>query len=261
LYPSLVGSPLYFATLGLLCGAVGFRVGWRARNRFFLPLFQALLGFFAFVTAWRVAGAFGGATAESGWALGSTIAALFHFRRDAESVDAVVLRARSYRESMFAWLRTGRGPEAQPFRTTGRHLVELTAYLVAAVVSANLLALVLGAVLLNYMNAYVVRLLVVARRPWTVRLLAWNCWSLIRLTAYIMLGSACAAPLAARLGRPAEAAEIRWLLYLGAAGVLLDLLLKLALSAPCGRRLADAVEPAALDPAAGDIARRSEDDV
>jgi len=82
-----------------------------------------------------------------------------------------------------------------------------------------------------------------ATRPWTVRLLAWNSWSIVRVVAYVMLGAACATPLATRLGYPGDPAEVRLLLQLGGIGVALDLVLKLVLSRPCGRMLGLAVDP------------------
>jgi len=233
----LIGTPLYFVLFGLLCGAIGFRFGWRTGNRFGLPLIQGLFGFLAFASAWRFDGAFAGTQAVLGWAIGASAAAIGTFKREPDDVDRRVLRAKQYREMMFDWLRTGRGPESTPLKTAGDHLRELVLYVAAAVLTANFLALVMGAVLLNYMNAYVAVLLRAARDPWTVRLLSWNSWSIVRVVAYVALGSASAAPIATWLGFPAHPLELRWLWILGGTGVVLDLILKLVLSRPCGRRL------------------------
>jgi hypothetical protein len=238
----MVRSPVYFLLFGAICGAVGFRFGWRGRHRTVLPLVQGALGFLAFAVAWRSGGVLMATLTVGGWAVGGTLAGLAAFRRDPASVDERVLRARPYREEMLEWLRSGRGPESRPLATARRHLWELALYLVAATASANFLALVMGAVLLNYMNAYVARLLDAARQPATAGLLAWNVWSVIRVAAYIVLGSACASPLAGIAGFPADPAAVRVLLIAGGAGVIIDLLLKLALSRPLGRRLAAAVD-------------------
>lgn len=243
-------TPYYYALLGLLCGAVGFRLGWRLGNRFLLPVVQGLLGFLAFYVTWRVHGAALAALAVGGWALGGTLFALATFRGRTAEVDHRILRARTYRDEMLQWLRSGRGPESRPLRTARHHLWELALYLAAAAATANLLGIMMGAVLLNQMNAYVSGLLEAARRRWTVRLLAWNSWSLIRVAAYVMLGSACAAPLARVAGMPADAGQVRWLIVAGGVGVLLDLTLKLLLSRPCGRALAGAIDWDA--PAAGE---------
>jgi len=237
-----VDSPAYFAVLGLLCGLVGFRLGWRSGQRIALPLIQGALGWVGFATAWRVGGAFAGADAILGWAAGTTVISLGRFRREPETVDRIVLRAVPYRAAMFEWLRTGRGPEARPFRTALEHARELAIYLIAAVSSANLLSIAMGAVLLNYMNAYVARLGESARRRWVVRLLAWNVWSIVRVVAYVLLGVAAAAPLAERAGFPANPEQMKLLWLAGLGGAALDLILKLSLSRFCGRQLASAVE-------------------
>jgi hypothetical protein len=143
---------------------------------------------------------------------------------------------------MLEWLRSGRGFESRALATCARHLLEVALYLVAAAVTGNLLALAMGTVLINTMNAYVARLLGAAREAWTVRLLAWNVWSVVRVAGYLMLGTAASAPLLARFGWRADPREIRMLLALGGAAVVADLALKLTLSRPCGLRLARAVD-------------------
>jgi hypothetical protein len=232
----------YFVLLGLLCGAVGFRIGWRARHRFVLPLAQGVLGWVAFVYAWRIHGPAMAAASVACWAVATTLVSLYFFTAEPRETDERVLRAAAYRETMLAWLRTGSGPESRPFATARAHLHELVVYLAAAVFTANLAALVLGAILLNFMNAWVATLLRAARRTWVVAVLGWGIWSLFRVAGYVLIGVAAAAPLAARLGYPAPPGSIRPLALAGAAGVVLDLALKLALSRPWGRRLAGAVD-------------------
>jgi hypothetical protein len=123
------------------------------------------MGFLAFFYAWTFAGPLSAAITVMGWALGTSLPAISTFRRQPAAVEVRVLRATAYRAEMLAWLRSGVGPEASPRRTALAHLRELAAYLVAAAATANAGALVLGAILLNYMNAYVARLLAAARRP------------------------------------------------------------------------------------------------
>ena len=237
-----IESPIYFLLLGLLCGLVGFRLGWRSGQRIALPLIQGVLGWVGFATAWRAAGAFAGVEAVAGWVAGTTVISLGRFRREPETADRLVLRAVPYRTMMFEWLRSGRGPETRPFRTALEHARELLVYLLAAVASANLLSIAMGAVLLNYMNAYVARLTATATRRWVVRLLAWNLWSIVRVAAYVLLGAAAAAPLAERAGFPASPEQVKVLWLVGLVGAALDLILKLTLSRACGRRLASAAE-------------------
>jgi hypothetical protein len=231
----------YFLLLGAACGVVGFRLAWRIGNRWGMPLAQGLAGWTAFVYAWRW-GTPGIAAATVGvWALSTTLVSLYFFVPNPEAVDRCVVRAKEYRATMLAWLRTGRGPEAEPLATARRHLHETIVYAACAVLTANLASIVLGAVLLNYMNAYVATLLRAARRKAVVSLLAWNVWSLVRVGGYVVLGSAAAAPAATWLGLPATGPVAGLALGAGAA-LVADLALKIALSKPIGRVLADAVD-------------------
>lgn len=244
----LLDSPLYFPILGVLCGIVGFRLGWRVHQRLLLPVVQSLPAALAFSAAWRVRGAMAAALTVGGWAIGCTLASTIAFAADPRRADRQVLWAERYRQGMLDWLRSGRGPQARPLATAWAHLCELALFVVAAVLTANLLAIVLGAVLLNYMNAYVARLLLAARSGWIVWLLAWNIWSVVRVGAYVALGCACAAPLMGMLGFPARADEVRQLLLAGMLGVIADLVLKLALSRAWGRWLGAALDLDRVEP-------------
>lgn len=231
----------YFLFLGAACGAVGFRIGWRIGNRWVLPLVQGAAGWTAFAYAWRWSTPAVAAATVGAWAVGTTVVSLYAFVLDAQAVERSVLRAKPYREGMLEWLRTGVGPESTPLATAGRHLHETIVYAASAVVTANLASIVLGAVLLNYMNAYVATLFRAARRPSVVMLLGWNVWSVVRVGAYVALGAALTAPGAARLGIPAGGPVVP-LAWGAAAALVADLILKLALSRRCGRALAAAVD-------------------
>ena len=231
----LLVHPAYVAALGLLCGAVGTRWGWRAGHRIVLPAMQGAVGFTAFFTAWHAGGPIAAAVASVGWAVGTTVASLVLFSGDRERIDERVLGARRFREQRFAALdpHTPARPRWDALLASRTRTV--APFLAAALASANLLSLVLGALLLNAMNAYVVALVAAAeRRRGMVRLLAWDAWHLARAAALCLLGSACAAPLAATLGYRAAPEEVRWLLYLGGIGLVLDLLLEL-LAGPTSR--------------------------
>ena len=235
-------TPTYYIALGAICGVAGFRLGWRWKNRYVLPLVQALFGWVAFAAGWQAHGPVWAAAVVVGWAAGTTLISVGTFVGAAADVDRAVLRAKRYRESMLAWLSTGRGPEATPLVTAWVHGKELAAYLVAAVLTANMLSLALGAVLLNYMNAYVATLLRAAKRRVVVLLLAWNVWSVVRVAAYVGLGAAAANVLGRFVGLPDGAGAEGPLWVWGGAGVVADLVLKLALSRPCGRALSAAVD-------------------
>jgi len=235
-------TPPYFLAFGFLCGVAGFRVGWRIGNRVALPLAQSALGWAAFLLAWDVVGPAWAAASVGAWVVGTTSASVYVFLGHPRETDERVIRAAPYRASMLAWLETGSGPEKRPAATAASHLREAIWYTAAAIATANLASLAMGAILLNEMNAYVTTLLRAAKRTGTVLLLAWNVWSVVRVGAYVLIGAAAAAPLLRLSGWHVDAAAVRALALAGAVGVVVDLVLKLALSRPCGRLLALAID-------------------
>ena len=240
----LLDTPLYYLLLGGLAGIVGFRLGWRTRRPLLLPAVQGALGWVAFAASWRARGIVAATVAVGGWALGSTLASLVTFKQAGSRLDRRVLRARAYREEMVEWLRGGGALGGGARRMAAAQLCELGLHLAAALATANLLALVTGAALLNMMNAWVARLFEAAeeRSRATAAALGWNVWSVVRVVAYVLLGSAATAPLAALADYPADPALVRWLFAAGLGGVLADVVLKIALSGAAGRRLAAAVD-------------------
>ena len=243
---SWVLTPPYFLIFAFLCGVAGFRVGWRIGNRVALPLVQSALGWVAFLLAWDVVGPAWAAASVGAWVLGTTVSSVYVFLGHPRETDERVIRAAPYRASMLAWLETGSGPEKRPAATASSHLREAIWYTAAAIATANFASLAMGAVLLNEMNAYVATLLRAAKRTGFVLLLAWNVWSVVRVSAYVLIGAAAAAPLLRLSGWRVDAATVRALALAGAIGVVVDLVLKLALSRSCARALAAAIDlPAA----------------
>lgn len=235
-------TPPYFLIFAFLCGVAGFRVGWRFGNRLVLPLAQSALGWAAFLLAWDVVGPAWAAASVCMWVLGTTVASVYVFARYPRETDERVIRAAPYRASMLAWLETGSGPEKRPAAMAASHLREVIWYTAAAIATANFASLVMGAVLLNEMNAYVATLLRAAKRTGTVLLLAWNVWSVVRVLAYVLIGAAAAAPVLRLSGWSVDPGTARALALTGAFGVVADLVLKLALARPCGRALAAAID-------------------
>jgi len=235
-------TPPYFLIFAFLCGVAGFRVGWRLGNRVVLPLVQSALGWAAFLLAWDVVGPAWAAASVGMWALGTTLASVYEFVGHPRETDERVIRAAPYRASMLAWLETGEGPEGRPAATAASHLREVIWYTAAAIATANFASIAMGAVLLNEMNAYVATLLRAAKRAGIVLLLAWNVWSVARVSAYVLIGAAAASPALRLSGWSVDPATVRALGFAGAIGVVVDLVLKLALSRPCGRALAAAID-------------------
>jgi hypothetical protein len=235
-------TPPYVLSFALLCGVVGFRIGWRTGSRVGLPLAQTALGWVAFLLAFRIVGPAWAAAAVAAWIVGTTAASIYVFVGHPRETDERVMRAATYRASMLAWLESGSGPEQRPIATTLAHLREAIWYTAAAIATANLASIGMGAVLLNEMNAYVATLLRAATRTGIVVLLAWNVWSVVRVASYVLIGAAAAVPVLRLVGFGVDAAAARSTAIAGAVGLVADLALKFALSRTWAHGLASAVD-------------------
>lgn len=172
------------------------------------------------------------------WALATsvfTIAYMWVADANAVAADALIWNARTYREDMFHWIRTGIGQEGSPAIYMPQHAAHFLAFAILCLVSRGLFGLVLGAALLNYMNAYVVALLVRAESPWLVAPFAWPAYAMVRVVGFICVATALTA-IALRKRTKATVRPVRVALWLGFGLVVADLALK-AVLAPLYRSL------------------------
>ena len=107
--------------------------------------------------------------------------------------------------------------------------------------SAGYLGLVLGAVLLDYMNYFVASFAQASGHPLAGLVAAWVPWSLLRVMAFVLLGSLFARPLVERRLWPFARWEGR-LMALAAVAWLADLLLKATMAPAYGRFLRSLVQ-------------------
>lgn len=158
----------------------------------------------------------------------SIIAATAH---DPERLAPIVLNGPAYRDEMLPWVETGVGRESEPARFIPQHLLHLAAFVGLAVASAGLLGLLLGAVLVGYMSFYV-GVLASGPEPLLASLCGWPPYAVIRVAAYVVLGTVLARPLLGRLsGRTLPPlATGRWVLV-AATLLLADLALKALVAA------------------------------
>lgn len=182
------------------------------------------------------------------WAasLSATVIGLTARRPDA--MEPVVLNGAAYRDEMFEFIRTGQGRESDPARFLPQHLVHLGAFCVLAFLSAGLLGIALGAVLVSFMSFYVGSLAAAGGSPALAFALGWPPWAILRVVAFVLLGVALAEPLllAALLRRPpvAVGTPTRRPWYLTAAALLLaDVILKYLLAPGWATLLRRCLEP------------------
>lgn len=161
------------------------------------------------------------------WALSSTVTVLWYLQTYPQGISLIIF-GKPYQESMRQWVESGMGKESTPSQFLPEHAWHLLLFCVLCYLTIGFLGLVMGAILLNYMNAYVAW--VVTHGGWEGFILGWHPWAVIRVLAYLALGVFLASR---RMGkRPPP-----FLLWVGLGGVLMDALIKALLAPSYGRLL------------------------
>jgi len=141
------------------------------------------------------------------------------------------------RREMFAFLLTGAGPEGDIRLFLPQHLAHAAVFCALAFLTGALLAMPLGAMLMNYMAYYAGALGAASAHPWKAMALAWVPWAVIRIAGFVTLGVVLGGPVLGRaLGFEYRLRDQgRWIALAGAA-LLADVALKWAL-APSWREM------------------------
>jgi hypothetical protein len=216
-------------------------LGLAAGVRILLPLLQAAVPFAVFLPRVRQ----GRPAAAAGWVLVwavlQSLAIGAAYAVDPERTAALVIRGETYPQEMLHWIRTGVGAEGSPRRFLPMHAAHYLAFCAASFLTWGGAGLVLGTVLLDYMNVYVSTLVAASAHPWTAAAIGWPVWAVLRVVGFVLSGAALAAYGSARFERrpapdcPRETFP-RTLFLAGLGLVLADALLK-AMLAPSWRRL------------------------
>ncbi len=203
-------------------------------GRWILPLVAPLTLYTWFARRVRFGDYFGA------WKLGMVWAGLFslgvivltYLAPDATGDG--ILYGEPYREEMFGWIESGIGKENTPSAFIPEHLLHLGLFVLLTWVSGGYLGLVLGAGLVAYMSYFVGSYGAageVGSLQWLAGpVVAWVPWSVLRVAAFVLLGTLFARPLLTR--RPWPWRRPEYLLFLLAlSGILGDIALK-TLTAP-----------------------------
>jgi hypothetical protein len=141
-----------------------------------------------------------------------------------------ILHGEDYRQEMFGWIATGNGPENEPAAFIPQHLLHLAIFLVLTYASGGYLGLALGAFLVAYMSYFVACYAAASGHPFLGSVAAWVPWSVLRVCAFVLLGTLFARPLLVRRLWPFGRREVR-LMALAMSGIVADIVIK-ALCAP-----------------------------
>lgn len=166
------------------------------------------------------------------WAAALAVCATTISYLDTSGAGGVFVRSEQYRREMFEFLLTGYGPEGDIHRFLPQHATDAAVFCGLAVATGGLLAMPLGAMLMNYMAYYVGALGAASAHPWKAMALAWAPWAVIRIAGFVTLGVVLAGPVLGRILRFDYRLrdQSRWLALAGAA-LLADVALKWALAA------------------------------
>jgi hypothetical protein len=173
------------------------------------------------------------------WAAALALFGTLSFRLWPDRAAATVVNGLGYRDQMFLWVRTGVGQENHPSQYLPLHLRDLGAFLVLSFLSASLLSILMGALLMNYMDFYVASLSRAGVPALQVLLFGWQPYALCRVAAFAILGAVCAEPLLSRL-RPYPyrgLSESRPYILAASLLILADWLVKAAIAPTWGLHL------------------------
>lgn len=227
----IISTPLLYLYL-FLGVLISTAAGFILSAKFLLPIFHVAFSYpvlFTLLAEEKRKRAF---AAMLFWALCLTVITVYSSVRFPAQAAAAILHGSQYANEMLLWIKTGEGAEADPMRFIPQHLLHFVLFAVLSAVTAGMLALVMGAILMNYMSFYVAMLIRSSHDTFTAALMGWHPWAIIRVISFVILGVILAEPVICRIvKRDYEYAPIRPLFWAAITGIALDILIK-ALLAP-----------------------------
>lgn len=225
----------------ILATILSYPLGLWLGQPWLLPVLNALPAYVVLVHRLRKGERGGAVRAMLWWAATVAIVGTIAFVWWPEPLGKVVLNGPAYKNEMFHWIRTGRGSEGSIRLFLPEHLVHLGAFLVLGLGTGSAAAILMGAVLMNYMSYYVAALAKAGVAPWAVTLLGWQPWAIARVAAFATLGVLLAEPLLGvvfpaareRLKAPTRPAYV----VAAMSGILADWFLKFLLAPTWGKWL------------------------
>ena len=208
-----------------------YAVGWAVGIPLAMPFLNTLAAF-PFMAVTLARGTLRQAIAQMlVWALTMAVCATAMSYWQPWTTDALFLRGAAYRLEMFAWVKTGIGAESSPAQFIPQHALHAALFSALALATGGILAMPMGAVLMNYMGHYAGTLAAASRRPLVTALLAWHPWAIVRIVSFVVIGVVLSAPLWSRVGRfRVDWTAGRRLLRAGAGGLVLDVVMKTLLA-------------------------------
>jgi hypothetical protein len=219
-------------TVLVLATLASYPLGLLLGQPWLLPLLNAAPAWILMASRLRRGDRRGAVTAMLVWAAALAVFGTVAFTLWPHDPGALVLHGPEYRDEMFHWIRSGEGSEGSPRLFLPQHLLHLVAFVALSLASGSTISILLGAVLMNYMDYYVASLARAGAPDWAVVLLGWQPWALCRVAAFSILGAVLAEPVLSRVAhyRYEGIGAARPFLAAAAAGILADWVLKAALA-------------------------------
>jgi hypothetical protein len=216
---------------------VSYGIGWAIGIPALVPILNTLVSFPFMVGALRRGALKLAVSRMLLWALTMGVAATLLSYAYPGQTEELFVRSGDYRREMFTWVMTGRGAESTPSQFIPQQAGHAALFTALALATGGVVAMPMGAVLMNYMGHYVGTLAGVSRHPVAIMCLAWHPWAVIRVISFVVLGVVLSVPLLSRvltfrIDWPASRRLAMW----SCAGLVADVILK-TLLAPAWQRL------------------------
>jgi hypothetical protein len=230
-HQSVIASAIVLAT------AVSYALGWLLDIPVLVPILNTAASFPFMIFALRRGDVRLAIARMLLWALTMAVCAtLMSFARP-DATDRLFLRGEAYRIEMFEWVMTGRGAESTPSQFIPQQAGHAALFSALALATGGVLAMPMGAVLMNYMGHYVGTLAARSARPVLIMALGWHPWAVIRVISFVILGVVLSVPVLSRTARfKVDLRPARSFVAAACAGLVVDIVLK-ALFAPAWQRL------------------------
>jgi len=174
---------------------LGFAAGMYIDNKYLLPLISALLFFPIFVIYLSAERYRATLMLSLLWALLLSVMMVLATTQNPQMMGELTINGTDYTDEMFTWIKTGEGAEGNPVLFLPQHALHLLIYIPTTVISGGFVGLVMGTILLNYMNFYVGMLATASTNSALISLIGWPPWALLRVVGYISLAIALSQPL------------------------------------------------------------------
>lgn len=211
--------------------AVSYLIGWLLHVPLLVPILNVLPAYPLMVLSLRSGNVSQAVGRMWIWAAALAVCATSMSFLAPEETARLFLHGDAYRREMFAFVLTGRGAEGNIRVFLPQHAAHALVFCGLALASGSLLAMPLGAVLMNYMSHYAGALAAASARPLMAVALAWVPWAIIRVASFVALGVVLGGPVLSRaLGFRYRLRDQRHWILAALCGLLLDVVLKWALA-------------------------------